>query len=281
MSIFTENQHFIFGRSLYPKGGHFGPLHETYLNLIAVYKGEVEVTIDDEVFLINEGQVSAIYNENLVQLKFPRSKETTIAWCETGEILASKETLSRIKSSPNFVPISDRLISLFDFGVNLEPGEGYNYDLLRNHLGMVVFYEYFYQANLLEKELPLPKSIIKAKRFIEENYSQEFNLTDIAEQASLSKQYLTTLFKQHIGSSPTEYLWKIRTEHGGHLLSQTNLSVSEIAYKCGFKNPFHFSKRIKNDYGYSPKELRRRKWQREPSTIKEEVPAEYLGQRDF
>lgn len=274
MSIFAEDQHFILGQSHFPKGGQFGPLHETYLNLIAVYQGEVEVTVDDKVYVIDEGQASVVYNEHLIQLKFPRSREVSLAWCETGEILASKETVLKIKSSPDFVPISNRLKTLLDLGIGLELGDGYNYDQLRDHLGMVVFYEYFYQANLLEQELPLPKSIVRAKRFIEEHYAQEISLDMIAEQASLSKQYLTNLFKQHVGFSPSEYLWKIRTEHGGKLLNQSNLNVSEIAYKCGFRNPFHFSRKVKNLYGYSPKELRRRKWHREPSTVKEEVPTE-------
>lgn len=274
MSIFAEEQHFIIGRSHFPKGGQFGPLHETYLNLIAVYKGEAEVTVDDRNYRIYEGQASVVYNEHLIQLKFPRSKEVSMAWCETGEILASKETVLKIKSSSDFVPISKRMESLLELGVGLEPGEGYNYDQLRDHLGRVIFHEYFYQANLLEKELPLPRSIVRAKRFIEENYARELSLDMIAEQASLSKQYLTTLFKQHVGFSPSEYLWKTRAEHGGQMLNQSNLNVSEIAYKCGFRNPFHFSRKIKNLYGYAPKELRRRKWHREPSTIKEEVPAE-------
>ncbi len=40
---------------------------------------------------------------------------------------------------------------------------------------------------------------------------------------------------------------------------QTGLTVAEIAYQCGYKNSYHFSRQIKTSYGRPPTEIRRRK----------------------
>jgi len=41
-----------------------------------------------------------------------------------------------------------------------------------------------------------------------------------------------------------EKLWLIRLEEAARLLSQTGLGVAEVAYRTGFANPFHFSRRF-------------------------------------
>ena len=56
MTIFADNQHFIFGASRYKSGGRFGPLYESYMNLVIAHKGDVTVTSDNANYLIPEGQ---------------------------------------------------------------------------------------------------------------------------------------------------------------------------------------------------------------------------------
>lgn len=271
MTIFADNQHFIFGASRYKSGGRFGPLYESYMNLVVVHKGRVTVTSDNANYVIPEGQTSLIYNENVVELIFPRDKKTEITWCETGETLASREALSRMRESPHVQRISERLDTLMWMGAKLEAGEGYNYELIRNSLGVAVFHEYFYQATLLEQEQPLPKAVLRAKRYIELHYKEHCDMEKITQIAGMTPQYLCKMFKKSLNCTPNQYLWQVRTENGGHLLCRTNLNISEIAYQCGFQTPFHFSRHIKKVFGYSPRELRKRHWHREPSTIKENV----------
>lgn len=276
MTIFADNQHFIFGASRYKNGGRFGPLYESYMNLVVVHHGEVKVTSDNENYLIPEGHSSLVCNEKVVELMFSRHMETSITWCETGETLASREALERMRSAPHLQKTSDRLDALMWMGAKLEHGEGYNYDLIRNSLGVAVFHEYFYQANLLAQEQPLPKTVLRAKRFIEEHYREQCDMKRIADVACMTPQYLSRMFKQTLDCTPIQFLWRVRTENGGHLLCRTNLSVAEIAYQCGFQTPFHFSRHIKQFYGYSPRELRKRHWYRKPSTIKENVVPDSL-----
>jgi AraC-like DNA-binding protein len=53
----------------------------------------------------------------------------------------------------------------------------------------------------------------------------------------------------------------LRTERGIQMLVETGLTVAEIAYRCGFQSPFHFSRLATRLQGISPREIRRRAWE--------------------
>ena len=48
-----------------------------------------------------------------------------------------------------------------------------------------------------------------------------------------------------------------RLEQGVQLLRHTGLNVREIAFRCGFASPFHFSRLVKARHGAAPRELRK------------------------
>lgn len=272
MEFFAKNQPFMFGESIYPKGGQFGPLNQSYLDLVIMYEGEAEVVADGKTNLISTGEAALVYNEKFVLYQMPRNKQTRFIWCETGELLGSKSTITNLKALPFTLSSSERMEDLLWMGIKLGHSDGSNVGRLRNLLGEAVFYEYFCQANLIEDEGPLPKSIIKAKDFIEQHYTDHCTLEMVAESAGLNPHYLSRLFIKHLDYSPTDYIWQLRAEKGVRLLCQTGLTIAEIAYQCGFKNPYHFSRHIKKQYNHAPKEIRRRGWYRKPSPSQGQVP---------
>ena len=67
-------------------------------------------------------------------------------------------------------------------------------------------------------------------------------------------------FKTQLRTTPTSYLWNLRTEKGIELLRETGLSLSEIASRCGFKNPYHFSRLVAKLKGIPPGTVRKNAW---------------------
>ena len=59
------------------------------------------------------------------------------------------------------------------------------------------------------------------------------------------------------GKSPKEYLTEYRIKQACHLLRETDLSVSAIAYSVGFENNLYFSKAFRKQKGVSPSEYRK------------------------
>lgn len=96
-----------------------------------------------------------------------------------------------------------------------------------------------------------------ALEFIEKNYAVRTTVRELARKAGMSETRFHASFRRATGTSPAAYLIDRRTRHAQRLLGATDLSVSEVAEKCGFEDPFFFSRTFKNRVGTSPTDYRR------------------------
>jgi len=106
----------------------------------------------------------------------------------------------------------------------------------------------------------MPQSLLLALDYLEKQFQKSINLEKIAIASSVSLPHLIRLFKKHFKTTPSRYLWKMRTEKGIQLLYNSGLSIDEISNRNGFKNAFHFSRLVKHLTGQSPRELRKNEW---------------------
>jgi len=74
----------------------------------------------------------------------------------------------------------------------------------------------------------------------------------MADQLNLSPSYLSSLLKSLTGQAPQQHIHSRLIEKAKELLSTTDLSVSEIAYRLGFEHPQSFSKLFRNKTRSSP-----------------------------
>lgn len=77
-------------------------------------------------------------------------------------------------------------------------------------------------------------------------------VAQMAEKACLSERQLTRLFKSHLGSSPSQYVRKLRLERARDLLSQSQASLTNVATKVGFNNYDSFRRAFSQYFGVSP-----------------------------
>ncbi|MFP3089740.1 helix-turn-helix domain-containing protein [Treponema sp. TIM-1] len=96
----------------------------------------------------------------------------------------------------------------------------------------------------------------KAERYIWDHYTRRISLQEIADVSGLSAPYFSTIFKEEMGENLSSYLNRLRVEKAGRLLTETDLSLSEIAGSCGFEDQSWFSKIFKNYTGISPGKYR-------------------------
>jgi AraC-like DNA-binding protein/ligand-binding sensor protein len=92
----------------------------------------------------------------------------------------------------------------------------------------------------------------KAERFIWENYTRKITLQEVSTAAGLSAPYFSTIFKEEIGENLSCYLNRLRVEKAAHMLTETGLTLNEIASSCGFEDQSWFSKIFKSFTGISP-----------------------------
>lgn len=73
---------------------------------------------------------------------------------------------------------------------------------------------------------------------------------------SVTGSYLSTLFKKETGVTITDYINTTRIRQSLILLNSTNLSISEIAARCGFVDANYYSRIFKKFQGKTPKHYR-------------------------
>lgn len=90
---------------------------------------------------------------------------------------------------------------------------------------------------------------------------EQYAVSDISvdwmyQKTKIAKREIASIFKTQFNTSFKEYLNLIRLTESKRLLKETNLSVSEIAYKVGYNNITHFNRVFKEKIGISPTEFR-------------------------
>lgn len=93
--------------------------------------------------------------------------------------------------------------------------------------------------------------------YFSRNLGKKVTLEMVAKEFSLSKQGLIQKFRKHTGKTPMEYLSNLRLNHSKQLLTDTTLSIGEIALQCGFENVYYFSNHFKRATGLSPTSYRK------------------------
>ncbi|EOZ98010.1 transcriptional regulator [Indibacter alkaliphilus LW1] len=81
-------------------------------------------------------------------------------------------------------------------------------------------------------------------------------LQEVAEVANLSKEAFCRFFKERTGKTFTEFLTQVRIHQACQLLQESDWTISQIAYHCGFQNLSYFNRAFKKAQGETPKEYR-------------------------
>ena len=100
--------------------------------------------------------------------------------------------------------------------------------------------------------------ILRFKAVVEEKMADsDLSVEDISAKMNLSRVQLYRKVKALTGCSPVDLLRKARLSEAHRLLMESDLSVSEIAYKVGFTSPSYFTKCFKEEHGKVPGEARK------------------------
>jgi AraC-like DNA-binding protein len=101
-----------------------------------------------------------------------------------------------------------------------------------------------------------PRALQRIREYIEGHLAENIELETLADIAGLSKWHFARAFKQTVGTPPHFYLIQRRLERAQELLSETNLSLGQIALRSGFSDQSHFSRRFRMFLGVSPRSFR-------------------------
>lgn len=94
--------------------------------------------------------------------------------------------------------------------------------------------------------------LVRALDLMQTHLQEAISLQEIARYACVSPRHLQRLFQTYLRTHPMAYLRQLRLEQARALLKQTDLSILEIANRCGFSDPAYFARCFRAAFGVSP-----------------------------
>lgn len=123
---------------------------------------------------------------------------------------------------------------------------------------------YFYKVLSLHEQdyVPITNIVsshaLMAEKYILENYDKNIQISDIAHKLNINSKYLYELFSTYFNTSPKQYLNSVRITQAVELVTNSNLSIAQIAVKCGYSDYMQFSRFFKKNVGLSPTAFRKK-----------------------
>jgi len=156
------------------------------------------------------------------------------------------------------VGYSSDIINLFEEAYKTAVEEAaYHQQTLSGIVNHLIGLMYSLQRNIiLNKNQSHVEMISRARMRIRESLEDDVTIQQIAEEMGISYSNFRKLFKEFTGISPSMYQQDLRLQHAKELLSATDLSIKEIAYRLNFESPDYFSSKFKIKTGMRPSDFR-------------------------
>ena len=100
--------------------------------------------------------------------------------------------------------------------------------------------------------------INSAHQYVFRNFGGKIDHEEMARHAGMSSSAFSRYFKRLAGRTVTEFINEVRIGHANRMLIETDHTVSEVAYACGFESLSNFNRRFRELKEMSPREYRSR-----------------------
>ena len=102
--------------------------------------------------------------------------------------------------------------------------------------------------------------VLKVKLYLEEHFTDhDLTLQAVAAKFGYNHKYLSQKFIKTISIGFNDYLQDLRIQHARKLIREGMQNVAEISRRCGYNDPFYFSRLFREKTGLSPKQYMRKR----------------------
>ncbi|WP_252231917.1 AraC family transcriptional regulator [Clostridium sp. ZBS15] len=95
-------------------------------------------------------------------------------------------------------------------------------------------------------------------KYIQENYNKEIDINTLSSICHYNQYHFMRFFKKYTGKTCIQFIKNYRLEKAASLISNTDLSITEISLEVGFTNISYFIRSFKEKYNTTPKEFKTR-----------------------
>jgi len=257
----------------YPRHKH------SFFELTFIIQGSGQHILNESIINYKEGDVFFLTPKDEHEFvidaptKFGILKFTEQIFLEKANTINNKRWQKYIESVifyqniiPDDIMVCDKdrkqLFTLFELLKNeIANNSHYSRDIITELFGALLI---IIARNLKSSLKSIPKPIISEKEKIDNILSyvrkhildkERIKIKAIASEFYMSPHYVSVFIKKHAGISIQQYVIQYKLKMAERLLKQTNLSISEIAYKTGFSDSSHFNRIFKKYKGMNPSEF--------------------------
>ena len=159
------------------------------------------------------------------------------------------------------VGFSDEIVRLYKEAYDTALAEAaYSQQMMAGIVNHLIGLMYSLERNIqLGRNQAHVDMISRARLRIREALESDLTIQQVAQDLGVSYSNFRKLFKEHTGMSPAIYQQDLRLQRAKELLTTTDLTIKEIAYRLNFESPDYFSYKFKAQTGRRPTELRAEK----------------------
>jgi len=226
-----------------------------YFLFIFVDNGSLYVSFEGNNYIANQNDI-IILNCKKPHLYYSKGNVSFYFFHFDGAASAPFHNLISIRQGPvihpqNSVAILDSMTSILAFAEN-----GNENEFKISAQIHFILSELISQNNMSTDYVS--ETITKAIKFIEQHFTEDISVKDIASTVFVSKYHFIRMFKKHTDITPYAHIIKLRILYATHLLTNSIHSVELIGDKCGFKSPEHFIRLFNKYIGCTPSKYRQR-----------------------
>ena len=161
------------------------------------------------------------------------------------------------KENPLFnVNIREDIVNLYNSAISAAVAQESGFQqYLAGIVGRLLSLAYFYDRNSQFQESDTARKIGQAKVMIHDNY-MDIAPEEIASRLCLSYSSFRKTFKEYTGFSPARYINEVRMSKAKELLTNTSMTIKEVAYHVGYNNHDYFFTAFRHVTGHTPAEYR-------------------------
>jgi AraC-like DNA-binding protein len=247
------------GHVSYNPGGYCGPRSQRDFELVLLQSGSCQATVDELSFPLQLDKVYLLTPRHQERFEFSHTQKSRHFWCSiSSKAMPPEMKRALLAASTREVVASECFHRLLSAAFLLRMTESEASQQVVDRLAIALFAEFLHGATHVQNKTD--PVILGALRHMESHLAEEDCLKEAKRLSGYSNTAFIYKFKAFIGTTPARHLWKMRVEKGVQLLAETGLTIAEIAYHCGFKNPFHFSRMVRQLQGISPRAIRKSAW---------------------
>lgn len=217
-----------------------------------IIEGEGVCEINGKSFLFRKGDVSFVTPLDLHSYRGEQTFKTVTVHFHLETISPELASLSGMEACViNCTEEMKRLFLLLQSEFSEKEHKRLS---LKNIIELIVIM--FLRINKCERTSDTPREMLDIIGYINQNFTKPIDLSGISKMCNYSTAYLSRQFKKYTGMGFSEYLVDVRVSHAKNILMNNDISITQLAYECGFGCVRSFNRAFFAKYGCSPKEYK-------------------------